>query len=447
MPRSFRLILPALLLVLVQVRVSEAQDVGIGWSALEDPQLRELIDRALVANTDLRESLARVEAARAQAGIARRDRLPTGGVAVSARRTSLAAAEAAGSASAGEAIDVASAAIDVGWEADLFGRLRRAEHAARARAAGQEAEAEAMRISVAAEVARTYFLLRAAREQRAVRSRYHQHQLEIVSLSEALVAEGRLAPGDLARARAELASDVAEVDAAGDEAIRLETALAVLLGEVPGRWRLPEAPDLTPLRFVPVAIPAPQDLLMRRPDVRAAERRLVAEDADVGVAAAARFPRLDLLGIFGFVAGGLADLGRSETDSWSAGGILRWNVFDLPRIAARVEVEKAETAAALAAFDRAMLRAFEDVENAVRRYGSAQRQAEARVDQARQARIAAAAAQARYEEGASAYLDALQARRDALGADLGAAEAVAAQRVAVVGLLRALAVAPASGPA
>jgi outer membrane protein TolC len=87
-----------------------------------------------------------------------------------------------------------------------------------------------------------------------------------------------------------------------------------------------------------------------------------------------------------------------------------------------------------------MLRAFEETENAVRRYGSAQRQAEARITQAQQARIAAAAAQARYEEGASAYLDALQARRDALGADLAAAEAVAGQRVAVVDLLRALAV-------
>jgi len=441
------LILPALLLLLLHVRVSHAQDVGIGWPALEDPQLRELIGQALVANTDLRESLARVEAARAQAGLARRDRLPSGGIAVSTRRTSLATAEASGATPVGESFEVASAAVDVGWEIDLFGRLRKAERAARARATGQAAEAEAMQISVAAEVARTYFLLRAAREQRAVRSRYHQHQQEIVSLSEALVAEGRLAPGELARARAELASDVAEVEAAEDEAVRLEAALAVLLGEVPGRWRLPDAPDLTPLRFSPVVIPAPQDLLRRRPDVRAAEQRLVAEDADVGVAAAARFPRLDLLGIFGFVAGGLADLGRTDTDSWSAGGVLRWNVFELPRIAARIEVEKAETAAALAAFDRAMLRAFEDVENAVRRYGSAQRQAEARVNQARQARIAAAAAQARYEEGASAYLDALQARRDALGAELGAAEAVAAQRVAVVGLLRALAVAPSSGPA
>lgn len=444
MLRSFWFTLSALLLV--HVGTSHAQDVGIGWSALEDPQLAELIDQALVANTDLREALARVEAARAAAGLARRDKLPTGGATVSSQRVSLAAAEVAGAVRPGEAFEVAHAALDVGWEVDLFGRLRKAERAARAREVGQVAEAEAMRISVSAEVARTYFLLRAAREQRAVRSRYHQHQVEIVSLSEILVAEGRHAPGDLARARAELASDVAEVEAAEDEEIRLEAALAVLLGEVPGRWRLPETADLTPLRFATVAIPAPQDLLSRRPDVRAAEQRLVAEDADVGVAAAARYPRLDLLGVFGFVAGGLADLGRADTDSWSAGGLLRWNVFDLPRIAARIAVEKAETAAALAAYDRVMLRAFEDTANAVRRYGSAQRQAESRVYQARQARIAAAAAQARYEEGASAYLDALQARRDALGADVAAAEAVAAQRVAVVGLLRALAVAPSSGP-
>jgi multidrug efflux system outer membrane protein len=277
--------------------------------------------------------------------------------------------------------------------------------------------------------------------------RYREHQAEIVALSEVLVKEGRLAPGELARARAELASDQAEAEAAEDEAVRLESALAVLVGEVPGHWHLPETGDLSPLRFTPVAIPAPQDLLRQRPDVLAAELRLRAENEDVGVAAAARYPSLNLLGVFGFVAGGFADLGGSDTDRWSIGGVLRWNVFDLPRIAAQVEVEKAETKAALAAFDRTMLRAFEESENAIRRYGSAQRQAEARIAQAQQARIAAAAAQARYEEGASAYLDALQARRDALAADVAAVEAVAGQRVAVVGLLKALAVPVSQGPA
>lgn len=434
-------------LVLFAAGASQAQDVGFGWSALEDPQLAELIDQALAANTDIREAVARVEAARAATGLARRDRGPTGGVGVSARRVSLAAAEAVGTARPGDAYDIASAGLDVGWEVDLFGRLRKAERAARAREAGQAAQAEAVQISVTAEVARTYFLLRAAREQRAIRIRYRADQAQIVSLSETLVTEGRQAPGELARARAELASDVAEVEAAEDESVRLEAALAVLLGEVPGRWHLPESVDLAPLRFTQVAIPAPQDLLRRRPDVRSAEQRLLAENEDVGVAAAARYPRLDLLGIFGFVAGGFADLGGADADSWSVGGVLRWNVFDLPRISARVEIEKAETAAALAVFDRTMLRAFEDTENAVRRYGSAQRQAEARVNQARQARIAAAAAQARYEEGASAYLDALQARRDALRADLAAAEAIAGQRVAVVGLLQALAVPASPGPA
>jgi len=434
-------------LVLLAAGTSQAQDVGIGWSALDDPQLAELIDQALAANTDIREAVARVEAARAASALARRDRLPTGGFEVGAQRVSLAAAEVVGPAAPGQAFDVATAGIDVGWEVDLFGRLLGAERAARAREAGRTAEAEAVQISVTAELARTYFLLRAAREQRAIRIRYREHQAEIVSLSETLVTEGRLPPGDLARARAELASDIAEAEVAEDESVRLEAALAVLLGEIPGRWHLPETVDLTPLRFRQVAIPAPQDLLRRRPDVRAAEQRLVAENEDVGVAAAARYPRLDLLGIFGFVSGGFADLGGADTDSWSVGGLLRWNVFDLPRIAARVEIEKAETAAALAAFDRTMLRAFEDTENAVRRYGSAQRQAEARVAQARQARVAAAAAQARYEEGATAYLDALAARRDALRADLAAVESIAGQRVAVVSLLKALAVPASPGSA
>ena len=445
MRKYFRSALAALALVVGGA--AAAAEVGIGWSAFDDPQLAGLIDQALSANTDIREAVARVEAARAATSFARRDRLPSGGIDVSSGRTSPAAAEATGTVRPGESFDRVGAGLAVAWEIDLFGRLRQAERAARAREAGQAAEADAVRISVTAEVARTYFLLRAAREQRAVRLRYRDHQAEIVALSEILVKEGRLAPGELARARAQLASDEAEAEGAEDEAVRLESALAVLVGEVPGRWHLPETRDLSPLRFTPVAIPAPQDLLRQRPDVLAAELRLRAENEDVGVAAAARYPRLNLLGVFGFVAGGFADLGGSDTERWSIGGVLQWNVFDLPRIAAQVEVEKAETKAALATFDRTMLRAFEETENAVRRYGSAQRQAEARITQAQQARIAAAAAQARYEEGASAYLDALQARRDALGADLAAAEAVAGQRVAVVGLLKALAVPVSHDPA
>ncbi len=433
-------------LALLSAGKSPAQDAGIGWSALQDPQLVALIDQALKANTDVREAMARVESARAAAGLARRERLPSGGVNVSSKRVSLAGVENTGRARPGDAFEASNASVDIAWEADVFGRLRAAERAARARAAGESAEADAIRISVTAEVARTYFLLRTAREQRAIREGYRKHQVEIVMLSETLVDEGRLAPSELARAQAELASDTAEVEAAADEVVRLEAALAVLIGELPGQWHLPETPDLTPLRFAQVALPAPQELLRRRPDVRAAEHRLVAENADVGAAAAARYPQLSLLGVFGFIAGGFSDLGDTDTDSWSFGGLLRWNVFDLPRLNVKLQLQKAETAAAVAAFDRTMLRAFEEAEYAVRRYGSAQRQAEARVTQARQARLAAAAIQTRYEEGASAYFDALQARRDALGADLAAAAAIADQRVSVILLLKALAV-PVAPPA
>lgn len=430
---------------LLSTPAARGQEGAPGWSALEDPQLGGLIDRALAANTDLREAAARVEAARAAASVARRNRLPDGGIAVSATRFSPAAAETGGGARAGTA-ELAAAGADAAWEVDLFGRLRAAERAALERAAGAQSDAEALRISVTAEVARSYFLLRAARERHAIRERYRAHQAEIVAMSEALAAEGRLPPGELARARAELASDLAEAEAAAEEAARLESALAVLLGEVPGRWHLPAQQDLTPLRLRPVELPAAQDLLLQRPDVRAAEQRLRAEHADVGAAAAARYPRLSLSGVFGFIAGGFADLGASETESWSGAGVLRWNIFGLPRLAAQLGVEEAEAEAALAALDRAVLRAFEDVENALRGYHSAQRQAEARVNQASQARIAANAAQARYEEGATTYLDALDARRDALRADVAAADAVARQRTAVIELLRALAV-PVAGPA
>jgi outer membrane protein TolC len=151
--------------------------------------------------------------------------------------------------------------------------------------------------------------------------------------------------------------------------------------------------------------------------------------------------------VLGFWTGQLGDLVSSGRSGTVHGASLQWNVLDLPRLEAEANLARAETAEALAAYDRAVLKALEAAGNAVREHGSAQRRAEARLRQSREARIAAEAALARFEEGASAYLDALAARRDSQRADLEATAALVEQRLSVIELLRALATPPLPAPA
>jgi multidrug efflux system outer membrane protein len=412
------------------------------WSALGDPVLTGLIGRALEANTDLRIAEARMDAARARYGAARSNALPSGGFVAEQQETRRGPAVAAE-----PRIEDASARFLMSWEVDLFGRLASLRQAAGSRLAASEADLEAARLSIAAEVARTYFLHRGASESAAIRERFRDAQAQVVELTATLAAEGRLAPGEVARARAELASDEADALLARDRVARLEAALAVLLAEVPGRWTVPEAPALGSLALVPIALPEPAALIVARPDVRAAAHALEAENAEIGAALAARLPRLSVFGVFGFWSGGLGDLGSSGRSGTVHGGSLQWNVLDLPRLEAEADLARAETAEALAAYDRAVLRALEDAGNAVREHGSAQQRAEARLRQSAEARLAADAAYARFEEGASAYLDALAARRDAQRADLAATDALVDQRLAVIDLLRALATPPRPAPA
>jgi multidrug efflux system outer membrane protein len=419
-----------------------AADPATAWGSLGDPVLPVLVERALAANPDLRIASARMAAARAVQGVADSNFLPVGGIVVD----QTVSRDASGS--RGLRIEEASARFLLSWELDLFGRLRDLGEAADSRLAASEADLEAARLSLAAEVARTYLLLRGAEDSADHLRRFRDAQAQIVRLSEVKVTEGALVPGELARARAELASDEAELLQAEDRAARLQNALAVRLGEVPGRWSVPESAALGPLELRPLRLPDPSAWIAARPDVRAAALALRAENAEIGAARAARLPRLSIAGIIGFWTGQLGDLASVDRPGSSYGAAMQWNVLDLPRLGSEVALARAETTAALALYDRTVLRALEDVENALRSQRSTQERSAARLRQASEARKAADAALARYEEGASDYLDALTARRDSQRADLAATEALVEQRVAVTELLRALARPPhgVSGP-
>jgi len=398
------------------------------WNRFDDPVLASLIDEALGNNLDLREAVARVDAARAYRSEARQAYLPTGNLSASQTHGSVAR----------EGERIATAGISVGWEVDLFGRVRSMNRAADARADATEALLAQAKIVVAAEVARTYFALRAAEAREAMLEHYSADQAEIVALIEARVEEGVDDEADLARARTVEAEDALAL--AGERHnIRVHrNALAVLIGRTPVGFEPPAAPELGPLTLEPIAIGDPASLLQRRPDVVAAERTLAAQTAEIGVATAGLFPQLSLGGVFGFAAGNFGDLGDSQGEAWFAGPTLTWGIFDLGRVRAKIRREKAESEGALAAYERTVLRALEDSQNAFSAYAAAQESLGATDAQVRNARLATDIVEAQYREGMTSYFDYLDARRSSVRAEIARIDSLAAHRAATIDVFRAL---------
>lgn len=400
------------------------------WSLLGDATLAALVEQSLAANTDVRQAIARLEIARAgQAAIAAE---AFSGSPVSVQRQSGDPSPPAWAGSTG-----------LSWEIDLFGRKARQRDAARTRSEGARSMLEAARLAIAAEVARTWFQLHGAREVLALRERSLLTTDRMASITGTLVELGEAAPEVSARSRAETASVRADLLRDRDTVVALEARLAVLLGESPVGWRAPAAPTLAPLRLQWLALPTPGELLRARPDLRVAERELAARGADARAAAAARFPRLSLTGVLGFLAGNLGGLGDAGPATRAQAVGLVWDPLALPRLNADVEQARAGTRSALAAYDAVVLRALEETEVALRRHASASERVRMRLMAARLAGTAASAVEARYEEGAASFIEALTARRDAIETERAAVEALVEQRIALIDVLRALGIPPA----
>ncbi|MFN3514685.1 MAG: efflux transporter outer membrane subunit [Phenylobacterium sp.] len=416
---------------------AQANPEAAWWRGFEDPVLDDLIAQALVANTDLRIALARVAEARALFTDARLDQLP--------RATLLGAYSASeqqqpGSGGARVESETYQLGFDAAWELDLFGRVRRGVEAARAEAGAAEASLRDAQVTVAAEVARTYFELRGAQTRLDVARRNLESQRETMRITQVRFDVGRGDPIDAESARARLAATEATIPALIAAERQAAHRLAVLTGQRPGALDARLAEPMT--RKAPLARPLPigeaGDLLRRRPDVQAAERRLAAETARQGVATADLFPRVRITGFVGFLAGDLSALGEGASRAWSATPAVSWPGLDLGGARARLRAQEARTQGALAAYDQAVLRAVEDVENALVAYAQRQAQLRSLTEQAAASRRAAELARIRYREGEIDFLVLLDAERTLLAAEDGLSLAQTALNTDVAALYKAL---------
>lgn len=417
-----------------RAEVSEQPFEAAWWEQFGDPTLDDLVGRALTADLDLRIAAARVQEARALLGAARRVRWPAASAEIARDN---AKGPQPGIADERVETDSYDAGFSTFWEIDLFGRVRRGTQAAAADAAAAEAELRDAQVLVAAEVANTYLDLRGAQKRLEVARANRDNQRETLELTRVRLELGRGSELDVASAAARLAATEASIPPlVAIEAVAAHR-LAVLLGVAPGELDDEIAPREISPHLTTIAVGSPEELLRRRPDIRAAERRLAAATARIGVAKADLFPRLSLSGFIGFVAGDFSDLGESATRAWSMSPVLSWGGFDAG-VRAQIVAAEARAEGALADYERTVLLALEETENAFVNYGQDRARLTSVVEQATQSRRAAELARVQYREGALDFIRLLDAERTLLEAEDQVATAETRLNSAVVNIYKAL---------
>ena len=405
-------------------------DLATWWTSFNDPVLAQLVARALAANNDIDAAEARLRAARASVKGARGALLPSIGGSLSASDSEVVRGGGIG----GENYQVG---LDASYEADIFGGNRRSLEASRANARGAQASLYDVQRSIAAEVALNYIDARNTQARLAVARANLGYQDETVQISGWRVQAGLVSALDVEQAKVLRAQTAASIPLLEQTYASDTNRIAVLTGEAPGavtpllnaRLPIPLAPD-----GVETGLPA--DLLRRRPDVMASEASLAAEVARIGVAEAQLYPALRLSGSLSSSAFSLGDIGSSILGNLI--GSLTAPIFQGGQLRAQVEGQRASADAALSSYRGTVLRALEDVENALVAVDKAK---------AREAALAAAEASAQtsvlyartqYRAGLIDFQTLLESERSLLSSQDSRTSARAARATASVQLYKAL---------
>lgn len=340
------------------------------WRLYDDPVLDQLIADARAANTDIRVAVARLDKARALLREVRTDRLPDVSVGAGANYGRLPAGQRSPGAPREDwSID---AGLDVAYEVDLFGRVSRGVEAARGDLGAAEADVEAVRIAVVAETARAYADAAASAERISVAERIVALLDRSLTLTERRREVGLTTSLDTARIatlRNQRQADIPALAAERDAAL---FRLATLTGRAPAELPPIAAQRVATLRLdQPIPVGDGAQLLARRPDVRAAERRLAAATARIGVATADLYPRVTLGASIGSTGSDIGDVFGGGPLRWLLGSLLSWSFKDHTAARARIEGAEADTRAALATFDGTVLGALRETETALSAYARA----------------------------------------------------------------------------
>ncbi len=412
----------------------------IFWRSFDDPLLESLVEASLRHNHNLRIAFANYQQVNALLQGAQYDRLPTLDGEFEATNLRSSADQMPGVDRNGRDHHNYQGGIGFTWELDLFGRIRRSIEAQRAETAASAADLAGMQVAVVGELVRTYFQLRGAQEQLRIAQKNAANQTRTLQLLEVRLDAGMATPFDVDRGRAQLETTRARIPALEAQIAVAAHRIAVLTGKAPEALVTKlEAPGRIPKMPDNIAVDTPGALLRRRPDVAAAERRLAAATARIGVTTADLFPRFTLGGLLGtqaFDAGALFER-DSETRFLSLG--MDGAFLNVGRIRARIAAADAAAARDLASYERTVLSALEETENALVQVSRSDRECRHLEQAAIASTRAAVIARARFEHGAIDVLELLDAENVRLESENAFAQTRMRHALRIVALYQALA--------
>lgn len=409
------------------------------WILYGDTVLNQLEDEALANNADVQIAAARVLEVRAQLGITETDESPTLSANVAASRTQSSMVGTVPRSASSRTQNSIRATLDARYELDLWGKLRLATEAARADLLAAESSREAVRLSLTAHVAQQYFSLLALDAQAKSIERVLAGRQERLALDRKRLEAGVIAEYEIHQGEAEEGAAQSQLLSIAQSRDKQEAALALLLGRSPREimdGKLERGNPTLPGLWLPEGLPA--ELLLRRPDLREAEQRLIALNARIGEARAAFFPSISLTAFLGSESTSLAQLFSGPAGIFQFAGSVSQSIFNGGLAKHGLEAVEARRDQALAQYKQAVAGAFVDVRNALSAQDSAR---QILAIETRRSEVLAQAyrqAQLRYEGGIASRLEYLDVERTYLQAELNRLDAERAQRVAVVDLFKAL---------
>ncbi|WP_206244110.1 efflux transporter outer membrane subunit [Novosphingobium terrae] len=436
---------------------------AVWWQSFHDPVLDQLEIQALGGNLDLAEASARIGSARAQDRIAgavghpriagggsyQRERASPNGILALTGAGSPSASAAGGgdpfgtstlpTSSKSDDYDLFQAGFDASWELDLWGKARRIREASRAEAQEAVLQRDAARISLSAEVARTYMRLRGAEARLTI---LHDNRKAVAAGEH--IAQRRLSSGaatrfDAATAGTQLAAIDAQLPLAEREAAQARNALALLAGLEPHALdAMLAVPTTVSVQTTTLPAALPSDLARHRPDIQAAEAALHAATARIGAAKADFYPSITLSGSFGLQSVTATDFPLWNARQFVAGPVLSLPIFQGGRLKGRLELAQSEQKIAALRYRETVLRAWHEIDDALEILRTADARLTATTEGVAQSRAAAHVSERRYGAGATGYIDVLVAERARLDREAEWIDARTERAIAITALYKAL---------
>jgi NodT family efflux transporter outer membrane factor (OMF) lipoprotein len=411
---------------------------GNWWEVFNDAQLNALVTQVAITNQTIKAAEARVREARALTRAARAAFFPIVTANASATRSSSRGGTIVGGSvdSSGGVRNNYNVALDVNWEIDLWGRVRRTVEASEATAEASAADLESAKLSAQAQLAEDYFLLRAQDAQIRLLNDTVAAYERSLQLTRNQYAVGVVGRADVAQAETQLKSTQAQAIDAAVQRAQLEHAIAILVGKPPAEFSL--AAETVPTVFPVIPVELPSELLERRPDIAAAERRAAAANAQIGVAESAFFPSLTLSATGGFQSSVLSQLFSLPSRYWSLGPALAQIIFD-------AGLRRAQTAQAIATYDenvanyrQTVLTGFQQVEDNLAALKILEQEAAVQDEAVKAARESLAIVLNQYRAGTANYLAVVVIQAAALNNERTAISILGRRLTASVALIKAL---------